>query len=764
MKKLIICALFISSGLFAQNEFFINSFQDTTQRDPHIRMSENGEYIIVWDSENQVSVNSRSDIYLQKFDASDNKIGNETLINDLTDGEQEKPALGFYSMDRFVIAWSSFIDNEKIYDIHARFSFNSSLGNEITVNTETLNSQTCPAADINAEGAVIVWESWYQDGGDRGIYAQRFDNAGEKVGGEFLVNSTTAYSQARPVIKFLNNGKFIIIWESWKQDIATPSGYGIFAKIFNSDGTVYKNEFQINSYTNDFQWFGDIAPLQNGGFAAAWCSWQQDGYDGGIYLNKFDADGNREGDELQVNRTTVYYQWLPKIKVNTNGNIGVIWSSWKTDGSREGVYFSLFDSELNKMSFETLLNDYTDSYQWEPDFDFNQMSGENEIVAVWSSWGQFGKENDYDIIAKRFIPYQEQGSIITSSYEHPAGNSTSRIIVHVIDSTALSGDTYKIEFNMAKEDQGFAKITNENSSSVVINEFPLLSGEGVFYLTDPFDGVAVEIIPNFTLALDLEKSYFQNTSGTNITFAVSKPTSGAAVIAPVDFKLTWANTDTTNDGSYANVQAMGYGITGVKEIELPFKPLNITDDDEAEVFIIENSSTSNKRWDPGEQITIMTPAKYQTSFPNFHAQINVSLPQSEIIMPGEGDVNFIYTKKPLTSDDVFKFTADKNNFTTDIKDLVNQPNKFELSQNYPNPFNPSTTIKYSIPDEGMVSLRIFNILGEQVGELVNEIKKPGNYKVLFNASSAGGGLASGVYIYSIQMKQQVIAKKMILLK
>jgi hypothetical protein len=91
---------------------------------------------------------------------------------------------------------------------------------------------------------------------------------------------------------------------------------------------------------------------------------------------------------------------------------------------------------------------------------------------------------------------------------------------------------------------------------------------------------------------------------------------------------------------------------------------------------------------------------------------------------------------------------------------VGIPFEFFLSQNYPNPFNPSTIIKYSLKDDGKVSLKIFNSLGEEVRTLVNEIKPAGNYEVEFNASN----LPSGVYIYSIQSGDFVSSKKMILLK
>jgi Secretion system C-terminal sorting domain len=94
----------------------------------------------------------------------------------------------------------------------------------------------------------------------------------------------------------------------------------------------------------------------------------------------------------------------------------------------------------------------------------------------------------------------------------------------------------------------------------------------------------------------------------------------------------------------------------------------------------------------------------------------------------------------------------------------NLPNDFALYNNYPNPFNPSTTIDYSIKQDGLVSLKIYDILGSEVVSLVNENQVAGNYSVQFDASSAAGGLPSGIYIYRLTSRQFTSSKKLILLK
>ena len=86
--------------------------------------------------------------------------------------------------------------------------------------------------------------------------------------------------------------------------------------------------------------------------------------------------------------------------------------------------------------------------------------------------------------------------------------------------------------------------------------------------------------------------------------------------------------------------------------------------------------------------------------------------------------------------------------------------EYKLKQNYPNPFNPITKINYSLPQNGKIVLKVYNMLGQEVRTLVNEFKTAGNYEVDFNASS----LSSGVYIYRIEASGFSKSMKMVLLK
>jgi hypothetical protein len=121
---------------------------------------------------------------------------------------------------------------------------------------------------------------------------------------------------------------------------------------------------------------------------------------------------------------------------------------------------------------------------------------------------------------------------------------------------------------------------------------------------------------------------------------------------------------------------------------------------------------------------------------------------------GRGDVSIILTNVPLPIEEA----------------ASSLPARFELAQNYPNPFNPSTKIKFSIPRSdspllggargGFVTLKIYDVLGNEIATLVNEEKHAGTYEVYFNSTD----LPSGIYLYRLQANNNSLIKKMVLLK
>ena len=114
---------------------------------------------------------------------------------------------------------------------------------------------------------------------------------------------------------------------------------------------------------------------------------------------------------------------------------------------------------------------------------------------------------------------------------------------------------------------------------------------------------------------------------------------------------------------------------------------------------------------------------------------------------------YSYRLKQIDNDGQFEYSKS-------IEVNLKAPKNFELNQNYPNPFNPGTTIRFSIPEAGNVKLNIFNSLGEEVANLVDEFREAGTYKINYDAS----GLSSGIYFYQLRINEFTSIKKMLLIK
>jgi len=101
-----------------------------------------------------------------------------------------------------------------------------------------------------------------------------------------------------------------------------------------------------------------------------------------------------------------------------------------------------------------------------------------------------------------------------------------------------------------------------------------------------------------------------------------------------------------------------------------------------------------------------------------------------------------------------------NSVLVSVDENENIPAEFSLEQNYPNPFNPTTTIKFSLPENEFVTLKVFDVMGNEITVLVNEEKTAGSHSIKFNAVD----IASGIYFYQLKAGKHSDTKKLVILK
>jgi len=130
----------------------------------------------------------------------------------------------------------------------------------------------------------------------------------------------------------------------------------------------------------------------------------------------------------------------------------------------------------------------------------------------------------------------------------------------------------------------------------------------------------------------------------------------------------------------------------------------------------------------------------------------------------EGNVTYNWRVRGINEDldrtgewsDVWSFTTEMSTST----EIAGLPKEFSLEQNYPNPFNPTTTVTFMMPESSQVTVKVFNVVGQRVAELVNGQLSAGVHEISFDASS----LSSGIYMIRMSTPEHVFTRKMTLVK
>ena len=320
-------------------EFRANSYTTSFQDSPTVAMNGAGNFVVTWNSSGQDG--DLVGIYAQRYDANGSPIGSEFQVNTYTTGAQFNPVLAMNSSGNFLVVWESAGQDGSGYGIYAqRYAPNGApAGGEFRVNSTTANHQFNSAVAMDAAGnCIIVWQSGGQDGSGDGIYGQRYDTGGNPLGSEFRVNTFTTNDQHHPAVAMDAAGNFVVVWSSMGQDGDVD---GVFAQRYDGAGNPLGVEFQVNTYTTNIQFEPAVAIEPRGNFVVSWSSNLQDGSNLGIYAQRYDHNGIRIGNEFRINTFTDSYQERSALAM-TNGRWVVAWDGDGQDGSNTGVFMKLF--------------------------------------------------------------------------------------------------------------------------------------------------------------------------------------------------------------------------------------------------------------------------------------------------------------------------------------------------------------------------------------------------------------------------------------
>ena len=300
-------------------ELQVNVYTSYRQDRPDVAIAADGAFVVVWASEKEDG--SLDGVFGRRYDAAGSALGGEFQVDTATIDSQDQPAVAVEPDGDFVVVWRSGADAIS-GEIYGR-RFNSAgvaQGSAFLVNTYTIDLQHLPEVAVDGDGDfVVAWTSEKQDdasdltqGRNGGVFGQRFDSAGARLGGEFQINTYTVKGQREPAIAMRDDGFFVVTWASREQDEdpTSPSTHeGVFAQRFSSTGAALGIEFQVNTYTVDYQHHQSIGMDAEGDFVIAWHSNQLEALSfSDIFAQRFASSGAPLGGEFNVNSYTPNFQ------------------------------------------------------------------------------------------------------------------------------------------------------------------------------------------------------------------------------------------------------------------------------------------------------------------------------------------------------------------------------------------------------------------------------------------------------------------------
>jgi len=640
--------------------------------------------------------------------------GTNTLISDLN-GEQVLPKISLTSDGGCYIAWMDTRTGN--YNVYLQRL--DPAGNKLFATDGLLISNNTSSSSIvdwdmmtdNSDNAVIAFSD-IRAGGDFKVYAYLISPAGNFLWGANGVSLSTAVDmQPNPRITQTTDGYYIIAWPS----LSTPSKIAV-QKLDAAGNKLYGNDpLYITSGTAEQYTYPVPVTGTNGsyiiGFEGTTGSFP--GLTVHLYAQKYSSAGTPQWGSTPVTITNAGgFPFYETTNLITDENYGVVFV-WYDDRDANNLY-STFVQRVDSSGTALFtpngieVSALSSNHHLNPDVVINPTT--NEIYTFWI------EQNTTQSLAGI------SGQKLSSTGSKLWGNNG--MIFKAMDSNT--------DLHMS------AKFTNGNSY--------------VYYLE--YIGASQN---NLAKAFSVDGNGSFNWAGNIVTFSTvvsSKSRLVSDIYNNGVSVLAWSDGRQDAGGIYAqNIQANGlfggivpvelisfYGTQNGNQVDLQWQTATENNNSGFEVERASPSTTPcQEAW---EKIAFVpgygtTTEKHSYTFTD------------ENLQPGI----YHYRLKQIDYDGSCVYSDE-------VEVEVTSATEFALHQNYPNPFNPSTKISYQIPNSGNVTLKVFDLLGNEVATVVDEFKTVGSYKVDFNAST----LPSGAYFYRLKSGSLIQTKKMLLIK
>jgi len=773
----------------------------------NMEFNSKNEYIIVY-TDNKAGDDYYSEIYFQKYDSNNRKIGDYVRVSEEhLKSWQSYPHIGVLPNDNFVIIWEGY---QKIF-----YQFYNSNGVQIG-NNQSVNDDRgevyckLPEIYVKDDGDfIIVWAEGSSEYSD--IYAQCFSKNMERIDGNVRIDELDN-DNLNPYIAVTNfSGNYGIFWTNYGTGDYTHKLSGQF---ISTDGKLLEQNFDIYNNENCRSYFPNVHKLKNGDALLLWEVWDSKVKKNYLFAQRYDKYGSEVNDKFIVeNDAEDYvgyphvcgyddymvawmssrsgdhdvcaqfyneydepiganikvnddkgssYQYIPKIAAMENGNFAIAWYDLKS--YKYDLYVKFFDYNGNQFKNNIFVNNPEDINV--DDFDISIINNENYLVSWIASDGDstflFGKLFDQkgelisDDLKIYNNPYNPNSIIGIASDESDNFSVLLKEIVLVDgpdDSVKIYNHQYQLgESQPTKISKIFEsdKITSWADIAFDCNS----KGEFILVLEERIDYAVHAIARKYSSFMDSD-SYQQITLTKEYRNDSVEPK--VALTENGNFLLTWID---EVDYNYQIKSKFFNSKGGTKE-----KVIYAGD---GATYSMDHVLANNEE---GNFIVSWDDVRFNDQ--NIFAQ-KIS---SNGGLEGENFLVTSYTEKEQDNPDV-AFSGNRMYFTwednraggtgLDIwanvikwEDFGGDGSYYILDQNYPNPFNQSTQITYHVLQPSKVKLNIYDLSGRLIKNAINQFHEFGTYNYYFNPLD----MSSGIYFYRLQIgNSQFETKKMVYLK
>ncbi len=436
-------------------EFQVNSQTTGGQWYPSVTGLSNGGFVVTWQDglagyngsgSDTLGDSSGSAVKAQVYAANGSKVGGEFLVNTQTNGSQATPVVTSLSNGGFVVSWQD--QSTTNGDIKAQIygADGNKVGGEFLINSVTANNQNTPAiTGLPNGGFVVAWTNQGSSAPD--VKAQVYDASGAKVGSEFLVNSASPYDQERASIATLSNGDFVVTWNDFR-----TGDWELRGQVFHptaSGATKVGSEFTVDQAYYNSRMVAGVTGLADGNFVISF-----EDTSGEVRAQVFTAGGVKVGSEFQVNTQTSGNQGFSSITALKGGGFVVTWSDeGSADGSGSAIKAQVYDAAGAKVGGEYIVNSQTNSYQYYPTVAALANGG---FVISWQDFSQtLGDASAYGITAQVFnlsnaptaptiVSVTDDVSPNTGALANGASTNDTNLKVRIATGSNFTGDVVQL--------------------------------------------------------------------------------------------------------------------------------------------------------------------------------------------------------------------------------------------------------------------------------------------------------------------------------